>query len=113
MYIKEMVFANKHYKIQEECRAVLKVLEDFPIQSLHIDYNGPENKPSAWWSYSKISIIFKVEFEDISDMFAVCQELRPDDPVKKDKFGRAIRQDQAETVHKIYGEIIRILEKKA
>lgn len=113
MYIKEMVFANKHYQIQKECKAVLEAVKAISVQSLHMHYNGPENKPSAWWSYSKIAISFKVEFEDISDMFAVCQELRPDDPVKKDKFGRVIRQDQAETVHKIYGEIIRILEKKA
>lgn len=112
MYIKEMVFANKHYKIQEECRAVLKVLEDFPIQSMHIDYNGPESKPSAWWSYSKISISFKVEFESMAEMYAVCQPLKMEELGKKDKFGRVLTCEQ-ETAHKIFGEILRILEKNA
>lgn len=113
MYIKEMIFANKHYQIQKECKAVLETVKTLPVQSLHMHYNGPENKPSAWWSYSKISISFKVEFENIEEMYAVCQSLKMEELGKKDKFGRAIRQDQAETVHKIYGEIIRILEKNA
>jgi hypothetical protein len=69
MRIREFITSGKHYTNKKLCTEALQLFSDnLPIESLHTSYNATENNVSAWFTFTKVSSCFKVEFLEMSDL---------------------------------------------
>lgn len=111
MFITEMIFTNKHYHFQTDLLACLDACKELPIESLHTSYCATSGTYSAWWTFQKISICFKATFDSAQEMYQKCQEISsvPQLPMY-DRWNSPVQEGIS---HKAFGEILRILEKKA
>lgn len=111
MFITEMIFTNKHYFRQTDVVACMEACKQLPIESLHTSYCATSGTYHAWWTFQKISICFKATFDSPQEMYQKCQEISsvPQLPTH-DRWNKPVREGIS---HKAFGEILRILEKKA
>lgn len=111
MFITEMTFSGKHYYRQEDLITCLEACKAMAVESIHMDHNATSGTASAWWTYQKISISFKVTFATPQEMLSVCGEsLAVPQIPKYDQYNRPVQDNIS---HKVYGELIRILENTA
>lgn len=111
MFITEMIFTNKQYHRQVDVVACLEACKELPIESLHTSYCATSGTYHAWWTFQKISICFKASFDSHQEMYQKCQKLSsvPQLPMY-DRWNKPVQEGIS---HKAFGEILRILEKKA
>lgn len=116
MIIKEMILSGRHYHNQEDCKACLEVCKVLPVESLHTSYNATTNEQEGWFTFSKVSICFKVKFDSKEEMLTVCQCLLSIRETKTKRSWDDVKRqwvEQDETPIKVYQEILKIIENKA
>jgi hypothetical protein len=115
MHIKEMTFSGKHYQEKQACEAVLDICKALPVESLHTAYNATTNEQGGWFTFSKVSICFKVKFDSKEEMLSIYQELLSIQETKAKRSWDSVKRqwiEQDETPIKVYQEILKIIEKK-
>lgn len=116
MHIKEMIFSGKHYQEKQVCKAVLDACKALPIEYLHTSYNATTKEQEGWFTFSKVSICFKVKFDSKEEMLIICQELFSIQETKAKRSWEGVKRqwiEQDETPVKVYQEILKIIENKS
>jgi len=115
MIFKEMILSGKHFYNQGDCKACLEACKLLPVESLHTSYNATTKEQESWFTFSKVSICFKVKFDSKEEMLTICQELLSIQETKtKRSFDNVKREwvEQDETPTKVYQEILKLLKIK-